>query len=123
LPLGDIDFVVAGNVIGTAPSEHLDFGGWSLPLESTEEILAKKLYFRAGLLKPRDIFDLVATFRVAPEAARRAVLASAPRRAEQLRRLQALAGLASSDIAPMGDFVDLPSTMFAEAAEILAESP
>jgi len=55
LPGGDIDFVVAGSVTGIAPSERLEFAGWSLLLESTEEILAKKLYFRAGLLKPRNL--------------------------------------------------------------------
>jgi hypothetical protein len=126
LPGGDIDFVVAGSVTGMAPSETLDFAGWSLPLESSEEILAKKLYFRAGLLKPRDVFDLVATYRANPEAAVRAVAASAPRRDEQLRRLKALASLpreaAAADVAAIGDFIDLPSTMFGEAARILAGS-
>jgi predicted nucleotidyltransferase component of viral defense system len=124
LPDGDIDFVVAGRVTAIAPSETLEFGGWSLLLESTEEILAKKLYFRAGLLKPRDVFDLVAAYRATPAAALRAVAASAPRRDEQLRRLKALAGLpreaALADIFPIGEFVGLASTMFAEAAEILA---
>ena len=123
LPGGDIDFVVAGNVTGITSSERLDFAGWSLPLESNEEILAKKLYFRAGLLKPRDVFDLVAVFRANPEAALRAVAASKPRRDEQLRRLQALKRLpreaVSADISAIGDFIELPSTMFDEATEIL----
>jgi predicted nucleotidyltransferase component of viral defense system len=105
LPRGDIDFVVADDVTGIAPNEKLDFAGWSLPLESTEEILAKKLYFRAGLLKPRDVFDLVAAYRANPEAALRAVAASAPRRAEQLRRLKALTGLSreavTADLSPI----------------------
>jgi predicted nucleotidyltransferase component of viral defense system len=126
LPGGDIDFVVAGNVTGMAPSETLDFAGWSLPLESTEEILAKKLYFRAGSLKPRDVFDLVAAFRANPEAALRAVAASARRRDEQLRRLKALKQLPreaiSADISAIGDFIDLPSTMFDEAAKIIAQA-
>jgi predicted nucleotidyltransferase component of viral defense system len=124
---GDIDFVVASNVTGTAPSETLEFAGWSLPLESSEEILAKKLYFRAGLLKPRDIFDLVAVHRTHPDLARRAVAATAPRRGEQLRRLNALKSLPpeamSADIAAVGAFVDLSSTMLAEAAEILGLAP
>ncbi len=127
LPDGDIDFVVAGGVTGSAPSETLEFAGWSLPLETTEEILAKKLYFRAGLLKPRDVFDLVAVFRADPDAALRAVAASSPRRGEQLRRLKALNGLSreaiTTDISAIGDFIDLPSTMFEEAAKILAGSP
>jgi Nucleotidyl transferase AbiEii toxin, Type IV TA system len=124
LPGGDIDFVVAGNVTGIAPTERLEFAGWSLPLESNEEILAKKLYFRAGLLKPRDIFDLVAAYRANPEAALRAITASAPRRDEQLRRLKALKTLPrdaiSADIMVIGDFIGLPSTMFDEATEMIA---
>jgi predicted nucleotidyltransferase component of viral defense system len=123
LPNGDIDFVVAGDVTGVRPSETLDFAGWSLPLESTEEILAKKLFFRAGLLKPRDVFDLVAAHRATPEPALRAVAASAPRRDTQLRRLKTLAGLsgeaAFGDVSAVGDFTGLLSTMFAEAASIL----
>jgi predicted nucleotidyltransferase component of viral defense system len=124
---GDIDFIVAGDVTGIAPTERLEFGGWSMPLETTEEILAKKLYFRAGLLKPRDIFDLVAAYRANPEAALRAVTASKPRRVEQLRRLKALTGLSSeavtADLSPIGEFIDLPKTMFDEAAKIFAGSP
>lgn len=60
LAQGDIDFVVAGSVTGVEPTETLDFGGRNVMLEATEEILAKKLFFRAALLKPRDVFDLVA---------------------------------------------------------------
>ncbi|HXT09332.1 MAG TPA: nucleotidyl transferase AbiEii/AbiGii toxin family protein [Roseiarcus sp.] len=123
LPGGDIDFVVAGVVTRVEPTERLAFAGWSLPLESTEEILAKKLYFRAGLLKPRDVFDLVAAQRIDPNAVRRAVAASAPRRGEQLRRLGALASLPpealSADIAALGDYVRLLPTLCADARAIL----
>ncbi len=123
---GDIDFVVAGSVTGVAPTEFLDHDGWRLPLESSDEILAKKLYFRAGLLKPRDAFDLVATHRVEPDAARRAVAASAPRRSEQVRRLQVLASLPREsqfgDIVLLGGFADLLPTLFADALAILSEA-
>jgi hypothetical protein len=123
---GDIDFVVAGSVTGIAPTERLDYDGWSLPLESSDEILAKKLYFRAGLLKPRDAFELVATHRAEPNAARRAVAASAPRRSEQVRRLQALASLPAqsqlADIVALGEFADLLPTLFADALAILSEA-
>jgi len=91
LAQGDIDFVVAGSVTGVAPSETLDFGGRAILLEATEEILAKKLFFRAALLKPRDVFDLVAASMMLPAAAKTAVEASASRREAQLRRLNALA--------------------------------
>lgn len=128
LPGGDIDFVVAGAVTRVEATQRLDFAGWSLPLESTEEILAKKLYFRAGLLKPRDMFDLVAAHRADPEAAKRAVAAAAPRRAEQRRRLAALANLPPetlrADIAAIGDFARLLPNLVADASAILdAASP
>lgn len=124
---GDIDFVVAGDVTGVKPSERLEYAGWSLPLESTEEVLAKKLYFRAGLLKPRDAFDLVAAHRADPKAARRAIAASAPRRDEQRRRLSALAQLSpetlSADVSAIGDFAQLLPTLAADALALVEEAP
>jgi hypothetical protein len=120
---GDIDFIVSGDVAGVRPTERLAFAGWSLPLESSVEILAKKLYFRAGLLKPRDAFDLVATHRADPQAALQALVASAPRRSEQLRRLRALASLPpetqSADILALGDFARLLPTLMADAIAIV----
>ena len=48
LPHGDIDFVVAGAVTDAAPRETLEFMGRTFRLETTTEILAKKLFFRAA---------------------------------------------------------------------------
>ena len=115
LAQGDIDFVVAGSVTGVAPNETLDFRGRTIMLEATEEILAKKLFFRAALLKPRDIFDLVAASIMFPAAAKTAVEASAPRREAQLRRLNALAASPPDqllrDIAPIGEFMKMVPRM------------
>jgi hypothetical protein len=115
LAQGDIDFVVAGSVTGVAPEEKLDFRGRTIMLEATEEILAKKLFYRAALLKPRDVFDLVAASIMFPAAAKTAVEASAPRRAAQLRRLNALAASPPDqllrDIVPIGDFVKMVPRM------------
>lgn len=115
LPEGDIDFIVAGRVTGAAPNETLNFDGHTIMLEATEEILAKKLYYRAALLKPRDVFDLVAASRLFPAAAEAAVEASAPRRQAQLQRLNALAASPSDqllrDIAPIGEFAKMAPTM------------
>jgi hypothetical protein len=120
---GDVDFIVAGSVTGIAPGEATEFLGRSLMLESTEEILAKKLFFRAALLKPRDVFDLVAASLVFPAAVERAVAASAPRRAEQLNRLRALGALPvdrlSADIAAIGEFAKILPTMIQSAAVLL----
>jgi hypothetical protein len=119
LAQGDIDFVVAGSVTGVAPSETLDFGGREILLEATEEILAKKLFFRAALLKPRDVFDLVAASMMLPDAAKTAVEASASRREAQLRRLNALAATPPDqllrDIVPICDFMKMVPTMIDSA--------
>ena len=112
---GDIDFIVAGRVTEAAADETLDFGGHKIRLEATEEILAKKLYYRAALLKPRDVFDLVTASRVFPAAAEAAVEASAPRRHAQLKRLEALATTPPDqllrDIAPIGEFAKMAPMM------------
>jgi hypothetical protein len=112
---GDIDFIVAGRVTDAAADETLQFDGHRIMLEATEEILAKKLYYRAALLKPRDVFDLVAVARMFPAAAEAAVEASAPRRSAQLKRLKALAAAPSDqllrDIAPIGEFAEMAPMM------------
>jgi predicted nucleotidyltransferase component of viral defense system len=60
LPHGDIDFVVAHPVTEAKAVATLEFMGRTFLLESTEEILAKKLFYRAARFQPRDVFDLVA---------------------------------------------------------------
>jgi Nucleotidyl transferase AbiEii toxin, Type IV TA system len=120
---GDIDFVVAGSVTGAQPQETLEFGGRKIVLETTEEILAKKLFFRAALLKPRDAFDLVAASLVQPAAAARAIEASKPRRGPQVNRLRELAALPldqlSQDIVPIGEFAKTIPTMIGSALALI----
>jgi Nucleotidyl transferase AbiEii toxin, Type IV TA system len=120
---GDIDFVVAGSVTGAQPQETLEFGGRKIVLETTEEILAKKLFFRAALLKPRDVFDVVAASLVQPAAATRAVEAAAPRRGSQVNRLHELAALPldqlSQDIVPIGEFAKTIPTMIGSALALI----
>jgi hypothetical protein len=124
---GDIDFIVSGTVTGDAPNEMLEFQGRTVPLDSSAEILAKKLYFRAALLKPRDLFDLVATHRADPSAAARALAASAPRRAEQMKRVAALRlapmTTLEKDIVSLGDFGKFLPTLISDAAALLEQAP
>jgi hypothetical protein len=126
---GNIDFVVAGSVTSAEPHETLEFNGRKILLETTEEILAKRLYFRAALLKPRarDAFDLVAASIASPDAARIAIEAAAPRRAAQLKRLSELARSGteslSQDIVPMSDFTKIIPTMIGAALALIAGSP
>jgi hypothetical protein len=123
LSQGDIDFVVAGSVTGVAPSETLDFHGHEILLEATEEILAKKLYFRAASLKPRDVFDLVVAHELFPDAAAHAVEAASPRSDLQLTRLRELAlapeGVLTSDILPSQDFAWLVPSLIATAIAVI----
>jgi hypothetical protein len=71
------------------------------------------------LLKPRDVFDLVAASMMLPAAAKTAVEASASRREAQLRRLNALAATPRDqlfrDIVPIGDFTKMVPTMIDSA--------
>jgi hypothetical protein len=119
LAQGDIDFVVAGSVTGVTPKETLGFCGRQILLEATEEILAKKLFFRAASLKPRDVFDLVAAHELFPDAAARAIDAAASRRDLQLARLRELAlapeRVLTSDILPSEDFTRLIPSLAATA--------
>jgi len=123
LALGDIDFVVAGSVTGVAPIETLDFAGRRFLLEATEEILAKKLYFRAAWLKPRDVFDLVAAHQFFPASTARALEASQPRRDLQLARLRELARTPEetlmSDVSPFPEFRRLVPSMISTAIDLL----
>jgi hypothetical protein len=93
MPEGDIDFIVAGSVTGAAPSQRLEFRGRQILLDTTEEILAKKLFFRATpsiSSRPRKLFRTPPGRRSRP-----------PRRAErhEANRLRASPLGAGSDIA------------------------
>jgi hypothetical protein len=64
-PEGEIDFIVSGAIsdIDAAPKE-IDLtsirAGWkpTIMVEPTVEIALKKMYHRATMLRPRDIFDI-----------------------------------------------------------------
>ena len=121
---GDIDFVVAGSVTGGEPHETLEFNGRKILLETTEEILAKKLYFRAALLKPRDAFDLVAASIAISRRPRGSPDRSLGADATQLKRLSELARSGteslSLDIVPMSDFTKIIPTMIGAALALMS---
>jgi len=130
---GDIDFVVAGSVTGAPPQETLEFGGRKVVLETTEEILAKKLFFRAALLKPRRFRSCCGVARPAGcsyeghrglvAAAGWTIEASAPRRGSQVKRLLELAALPpdqlSQDIVPIGEFAKTIPAMIGSALALI----
>jgi hypothetical protein len=92
-------------------------------LEATEEILAKKLFFRAASLNPRDVFDLVAAHELFHDAAASAIDAAASRRDLQLARLRELALapelVLTSDILPSPDFARLIPSLIATAIDMI----
>jgi hypothetical protein len=108
LPHGDIDFVVSGPVTDARAIDRLDFMGRTFLLEATEEILAKKLFYRAARFQPRDVFDFVVAVESDRESATRALAAAASkhdlltRRFEQLSRLPQ--DMLAEGILPIGDF-------------------
>lgn len=53
---GEIDFIAA-SAISDLPNGVFDFMGHRITIEPPAEIILKKLFHRAALLKPRDIFD------------------------------------------------------------------
>jgi hypothetical protein len=57
--LGEIDFIVASEMTSrpTVPTKIL---GWTVNLETVEEIVSKKIFYRGSTITPRDIFDVAA---------------------------------------------------------------
>jgi Nucleotidyl transferase AbiEii toxin, Type IV TA system len=129
LPCGDIDFIVSGPVSEASATESLAFMGRTFMLEATEEILAKKLFYRAAQFQPRDVFDFVVTIEKDRASAARALAAATAnhdllaRRIEQLSRLP-LDKLAEG-IVPFGDFSRIVPGMSEAALEFMrsAENP
>ena len=119
LPSGDIDFIVSLPVSDAEATDTLAFMGHTFPLEATEEILAKKLFYRAKYFQPRDVFDF-AIDRDRSSAARALAAAAANRelltcRIEQLSRLPV--DRLAEGIVPLGDFSRIVPGMIAAALE------
>jgi hypothetical protein len=126
LPAGDIDFVAAGAVTVSEPTETLRFQKYSFPLETTQEILAKKLFYRPESFKPRDVFDLAVAIDIDPSSAARAVVASASKRDVLTRRLRHLAQLGDAelgrDILPIGDLTRFVPGMIAKVVHFVEDN-
>jgi predicted nucleotidyltransferase component of viral defense system len=126
LPHGDIDFVVAQPVTEAKAIAAVEFMGRTFLLEPTEEILAKKLFYRAARFQPRDVFDLVAAADLDGQAAARAVAAAASRIDVVLRSLERMlllpAAELSRQILPIGDFSRIIPTMIEKARRLLQDS-
>jgi hypothetical protein len=90
LPRGDIDFIVSGPISDATAIESLAFTGRTFLLEATEEILAKKLFYRAAHFQPRDIFDFVVAIEKDRASVARALAAAAANLDLLTRRIQTI---------------------------------
>ncbi len=123
LPEGAIDFVVAGSVTDAKPVDKLEFMERTFLLEATEEILAKKLLYRAARFQPRDVFDFVVAMELDRESAARALAAASSshdllsRRLEQLSRLPA--DKLVEGILPIGGFSRIVPGMVETARQFM----
>jgi hypothetical protein len=108
MPRGDIDFIVSGPVSDAQATDTLAFMGRTFLLETTEEILAKKLFHRAAHFQPRDVFDFAVAIERDEASAARALAAAAANRDLLTRRIEQLYRLPldklGEGIVPLGDF-------------------
>jgi predicted nucleotidyltransferase component of viral defense system len=126
LPHGDIDFVVSGPVTDAKAIESLEFMGYTFLLEATEEILAKKLFYRAARFQPRDVFDFVVAIDSDRESAMRALAAAASNHDLLTRRLEQLSQLPVDKLAegilPIGDFSRVVPGMIEAARRFIQDA-
>ena len=89
---GDIDFIVAADVFPDRRPTPMTFEDRVIAVDPTEEILGKKILYRAASFKPRDVFDMAVGLDLEPEAALGALRATRPTHAALAQRLTGLAG-------------------------------
>lgn len=98
LPHGEID-VVVGEALTAAPFDLVSHGGRDIRVETSAEILAKKLWHRGDRGTARDLFDLCAVARHEPEALARAAPFFSRHAAQFIHRLQDRADIARREFA------------------------
>lgn len=112
-PEGEIDFIVSGALTDLDPVEkEIDLtsirAGWkpTIMVEPPAEIALKKMYHRATMLKPRDIFDITVIKKIDGDSLTTHLSAIASKRDDLLRRVNSIrvdylkADLAELDIQP-----------------------
>ena len=123
--IGEIDFICCGHLT-ESPTSKAEILGRQLELETPAEIIAKKVFYRGGMIQPRDMFDIAAVIRhgdadtleqaLIPYADKCAIAKEATTRmSPQL----AVAGMRSlQNIRPM--YQDLPEKAQQQVIEFLA---
>lgn len=72
LPGGEID-VVVGASLTAAPYEMVSYRGRAVRVETSAEIIAKKMWHRGNRAKARDLFDLCAVAEAQPDQIERSL--------------------------------------------------
>lgn len=100
-PEGEIDFIVSGALTDLDPVEkEIDLtsirAGWkpTIMVEPPAEIALKKMYHRATMLKPRDIFDITVIKKIDGDSLTTNLSAVASKRDDLLRRVNSVRGFA-----------------------------
>lgn len=93
LPSGEIDIVV-GSSLTDSPFDEVFHAGRDIKVETSAEIIAKKLWHRGDRAKARDLFDLCAVADAEPGAIYRAAPFFARHGAAFLQQLQERADIA-----------------------------
>ncbi|QDP24297.1 nucleotidyl transferase AbiEii/AbiGii toxin family protein [Bradyrhizobium cosmicum] len=112
-PEGEIDFIVSGAISDLDPAEkEIDLtsvrAGWTptIKVEPPAEIALKKMYHRATMLKPRDIFDIAVIMKIAGDSLTANLGKIASRKDDLVRRVAGIrvdylkSDLAELDIQP-----------------------
>jgi hypothetical protein len=87
--VGEIDYIISGSLTAQ-PFVSREIGGRSVKLETLGEIVAKKVYYRGGEAKPRDIFDMAAAAEVDRAAVLSAISQYPEKVSAMIRRLDTL---------------------------------
>lgn len=96
LPMGEIDVVVGAPL--TVPNhEIVEYEGRPIRVETSAEIIAKKMWHRGDQAKSRDLFDLCAVATLEPEAIEVALPFMRRHAAAFLQRLDARAEMAETE--------------------------
>ena len=123
--IGEIDFICCGHLTEN-PTSTTEVLGRQVELETPAEIIAKKVFYRGGMIQPRDMFDIAAAIRHGDEDALEQALipyadkcAIAKESAARMSPQLAVAGMKSlQNIRPR--YRDLPETAQQQVIEFLA---
>ena len=123
--IGEIDFIVSGHLTAE-PFMIKQVEGRDVRLETIPEIIAKKIYYRGGEAKARDVFDIAAAARSYRSEVLAALTGYPDQVALTLERLNALnpefVRETIGQLMILPDFIEMAPESLAIATNLLAEA-